>query len=124
MGPVVRVPPEVAATLERGELVEQVISVPDAVEDVDVALGPDGTLLMLVEAARQGYGELLDAIAGSDYVRDHATGDGFVLTVLDVDEKAHPYPGGPVTAASVRDHLALAYYGDPGERRPVLDPAH
>jgi hypothetical protein len=121
MGPVVRVPREVADTLERGSLVEQVISTADAVDAVDVALGPDGQLLMLVEAAHQGYSELVAAIVFSDYVRSYTDGAPFVLTVRDAHEVVHPHPAGPVTEASVRAQLALAYYGDPGERRPIVD---
>jgi hypothetical protein len=120
MGPVVRVPAEVAASLETGDLVEQVITVADAVDVVDIQLGPDdGTLLMLVEAAPQGYDELVEAILGSADVRGTA-GRPFALVVRDADEQRHTYPNDPVTAERVRALLEQAAYGDPGERRPVV----
>ena len=120
MGPVVRVPADVAAELEAGDLVEQVITVDDAVERVDVQLGPDdGTLLMLVEAARQGYEALVDALMASDDVRGLAARP-FVLVVRDADEKSHAYDDGAVTEAGVRALLEQAAYGDAGERRPLV----
>jgi hypothetical protein len=120
MGPVVRVPADLAATLQAGDLVEAVVVTSRAVDAVDVELGQGGQLLELVEAPPHGYGELLTAIIWCSYVQRGPSDGDLTLVVLDAHGAPHPFPGGTVTEASLRDHLALAHYGDPGERRPIF----
>lgn len=121
MGPVIQVPSEVVSALEAGDLVEAVVDTPGAVDTVDVQLGPDdGVLLLLVEVPVGGFDELVGVLAGSGYAHHAAASGPFVLTVRDGDGTPHPWPDGPVTESSVRRQLSLAYFGEPGDRRPLL----
>lgn len=121
MGPVIRVPREVASTLEGGRLVEAEVRTPDVVDAADVQLGSDdGVLLVLVEVPADGFDDLVRVVAESGYAQHTAASEPFVLTVRDADGSFHPWPGGPVTDSSVRGQLSLAYFGEPGNRRPLL----
>jgi hypothetical protein len=123
MGPVIRVPNEVADTLEEEtDLVEAVV-LPDAVDGFDVQLGGvlGSTVLLLVETPKNGFGGLVTVIAASAYAQSRPT--LFEMIVLDHDGGPHPFPAGDPSAQAIEDHLRLAYYGEPGDRRPLLHTA-
>lgn len=120
MGPVIRVPAEVAQTLEEEtDLVEAVV-LPDAVDGFDVELGGSfgGAVLLLAETPKEGFGRLVDVIAASAYARNRP--NPFEMVVLDKDSGPHPFPATGVNEQAIHDHLKLAYYGEPGDRRPLL----
>jgi hypothetical protein len=122
MGPTARVPDDVAEHLEQDSDLVEAIVIADAVEDPDIELGPPGgVMLALVEVPKNGFGDIVNLIANSEYANNHLNGDGFELVVRDQAGEAHLFPGGPVTPASIQGHLQLAYFGAPGDRRPLLD---
>jgi hypothetical protein len=123
MGPIVRVPDEVAERLEDTDLVEAVV-MPDAVDEPDIELGPaGGVFLLLVETPRHGFGALVGVITGSSYIKDRAQGEPPELIVRDRDGQPHPFAAPSVDDAAIQNHLGLAYFGVPGDRRPLLPPA-
>lgn len=120
MGPIIKVPDDVAHRLAaETDLVEVDPVLPDAVEEVDVQLGsPDGVVLLLRETPKGGFGRLVGMIAMSDYVKSAPV--PFELIVRDSDGIPHPFPGGDVNGDSIRDHLMRAYFGEHGDRRPLI----
>ncbi len=119
MGPVIRVPEEVARRLiEETDLVEVDHILPDAVDAVDVQLGSSsGDLMVLKERPSGGYGPLVAVIADSEYAK--SAPEPFELTVSDRDGNQHPFSGAD-NQHSIQDHLRLAYFGARGDRRPLL----
>jgi len=120
MGPVMRVPAEVAQTLEEEtDLVEAVV-LPDAVDGYDVALGGvfGSVVLLLVETPKDGFGRLVSVITASGYAQGRPS--PFEMTVLDKDGNPHSFPAVDPNGQAVEDHLKLAFYGEPGDRRPLL----
>jgi hypothetical protein len=120
MGPVIRVPADVAQTLEEEtDLVEAVV-LPDAVDGFDVALGGTfgSAVLLLVETPKGGFGPLATVITASGYAQGRPS--PFEMVVLDKDGNAHPFPAVDPTGPAIEDQLKLAYYGEPGDRRPLL----
>lgn len=120
MGPVIRVPAEVAQTLEEDtDLVEAVV-LPDAVDFHDVELGGafGSVVLVLVETPKDGFGGLVGVIAASGYAQSRP--NPFEMTVLDKDGNPHAFPATGSNEQAIHDHLKLAYYGEPGDRRPLL----
>ena len=120
MGPIIRVPNDVAQRLaEETDLVEVDPVLPDAVDELDVELGsPPGVILLLVEAPKEGFGRLVTIIAMSDYAKSRP--QPFELIVRDKDSNPHPFPGSFVNGGTIQDHLKLAYFGQPGDRRPLI----
>ncbi len=120
MGPIIRVPDDVARRLaDDTDLVEVDPLLPDAADDLDVELGSmPGVILVLTETPREGFERLVNVIADSDYAR-HAP-DPFELVVRDEDGSPHAFPGATVNAESIRDHLKLAFFGERGGRRPLI----
>ena len=120
MGPVLGVSTEVADTIkEKTDLVEVDQVLPDVVDEPDVQLGgrPFGDILLLTEAPAHGYGALIDAIV--EYA-DKGT-KPFALTVIDKDGNPHAFPAHTEpTATLLRQHLTSAFYGEPGDRRPLI----
>jgi len=122
MGPTIRVPDDVAEGLEQDSDLVEAIVIADAVEEPDIELGPPGgVMLQLVEVPKHDFAAIVEFISGSRYAASNPSGDGFQLLVRDKNGDPHPFPGGPVTADSVRAHLQLAFFGMPGDRRPLLD---
>src|SRR6202140_3148731 len=116
MGPIIWVPDDVAQRLEETDLVEAVV-MPDAVDELDVQLGAaPGVVLLLKETPNDGFGRLVSMITMSDYAK--GAPEPFELTVSDKDGNPHAFPGTVVNGQSIQDHLKLAYYGEPGDRRP------
>jgi hypothetical protein len=120
MGPVIGVPTEVADTIkETTDLVEVDQVLPDVVDEPDLQLGsrPFGDLLLLTETPTHGYGPLIDVI-----VKYADKGPRpFELTVIDKDGTAHAFPAHTEPSADVlRQHLTSAFYGEPGDRRPLI----
>ena len=115
-----RVPDDVAQRLaEDTDLVEVDPVLPNAVDELDVALGsPPGVILLLRETPPEGFGRLVSIIAMSDYAR--SAPEPFELTVSDKDGNPHAFPATAVNGQSIRDHLKLAYFGEPGDRRPLI----
>lgn len=120
MGPIIRVPADVAQRLaEDTDLVEVEPLLPDAVEEPDVELGsPPGVNVLLVETPKEGFGRLVTLIAMSDYAKGLPV--PFLLTVRDQDSNPHPFQGTAVNEQSIQDHLRLAYFGERGDRRPLI----
>jgi len=120
MGPVIAVPDEVARKLkEETDLVEVDEVLPDIVESLDLQLGAvPGDILVLVETPAQGFGQLIDLIAASGYAK--SAPQPFALTVSDQQGSPHTFAAAEVSEETIRDHLALAYFGEPGNRRPLL----
>jgi hypothetical protein len=119
MGPVIGVPEDVADQLEQDTDLVEVIVTPDAVDELDISLGEQPSVfLLLTETPKNGFGALVDAINGSSYVRSRPR--PLALTVRDQDGTEHPFSGSIVDEASIGDHLQLTYYGEPGDRRPLL----
>jgi len=117
MGPIIGVPDEVAETLEQDTDLVEVVAMADAVDQLDVQLGSaPGVFLLLVETPKNGFGQLLTTI--SDYAG--RTSGSLALTVRDKEGTAHPFPDTTASPQSIHDHLKLAYYGEPGDRRPLL----
>jgi hypothetical protein len=45
----------------------------------------------------------------------------FELTVMDKNSTPHAFPPNlEPNGQSIRDHLKLAFYGEPGDRRPLI----
>jgi hypothetical protein len=119
MGPIIRVPDDVAQQLaQETDLVEVDPVLPDAVDELDVALGSRGVILLLKETPPDGFGRLVSIIATSDYAK--STPEAFELTVRDKDGNPHAFPATAVNGQSILDHLKLAYFGEPGARRPLI----
>ncbi len=120
MGPVIGVPVDVAEAIkDKTDLVEVDEVLPDVVDQPDVQVGraPFGDLLLLIEAPVQGYGPLVGIL--SDYARNGPR--PLELVVMDKDGNPHAFPGQvDVDDGSIHDHLKLAYYGEPGDRRPLI----
>jgi len=120
MGPIIRVPDDVAQRLaEETDLVEVDPLLPDAVDEIDIDLGPmPGVVLLLKETPSDGYGRLVSMITTSNYAKSAPT--PFELIVRDKDGNPHAFPGNAVNGQSIQDHLKLAFYGEPGGRQPLL----
>jgi len=114
------VPDDVAQRLaEETDLVEVDPVLPDAVNELDVELGsPPGVVLLLTETPKDGFGRLVSMIAASDYVK--SAPNSFELTVRDKDGNLHAFPTTAVNGQSILDHLKLAFFGEPGDRRPLI----
>jgi hypothetical protein len=120
MGPVIGVPVDVAESIKDGtDLVEVDEVLPDVVEEPDVQLGgsPFGDLLLLTETPRQGYGSLVSIFA--DYAKNGPRPFDLVVTDKNGDRHAFP-PHLEPNGQSIGDHLKLAFYGEPGDRRPLI----
>ena len=118
MGPIIRVPDDVAQRLEETDLVEAVV-MPDAVDELDVQLGATpGVVLLLKETPDHGFGLLVSIITMSDYAQ--SAPNPFELTVTDEDNNPHAFPLTAVNWQSIQDHLKLAYFGERGDRRPLI----
>lgn len=122
MGPVIAVPDDVAGRLkEETDLVEVDEVLPDIVETLDVQLGDEpGDILLLTETPAEGFGRLIDLIADSEYAKSGSR--SFALTVSDQQGNPHAFAATEVSEETIRNHLALAYFGEPGNRRPLLRP--
>jgi hypothetical protein len=119
MGPIIGVPGDVAEQLEQDTDLVEVIVEPDAVDELDISLGQQPSVfLLLTETPKNGFGALVDVITASSYVQSRPR--PFALTVRDKDGKEHPFSGSIVDQSSIGDHLQLTYYGEPGDRRPLL----
>ena len=120
MGPIIMVPDDVARRLaEETDLVEVDPVLPDAVDEPDVELGnPPGVNVLLVETPKEGFGRLVSLIAMSDYAK--SSPEPFDLIVRDKDGNPHAFPGNAVNGQSIQDHLKLAYFGERGDRRPLI----
>jgi hypothetical protein len=120
MGPVIGVPADVADTIkETTDLVEVDQVLPDVVDEPDVQLGgrPFGDILLLTETPPHGYEPLMDVIVR---YADKAPRP-FELTVIDQDGNRHAYPTSrEPSAEALRQHLTSAFYGEPGDRRPLI----
>ncbi len=120
MGPVVGVPDELARRIKDDtDLVEvdQVLSDVIDVPDVQVGPAPLDDRILLVEAPRSGYGRLVSVI--SEYANNAPK--PFVMVVVDQHGDPHPFPAdADVGDESIRAHLKLACYGEPGDRRPLI----
>jgi hypothetical protein len=118
MGPIIRVPEDVAQRLEETDLVEAVVQ-PDAVDEPDVQLGvTPGVFLLLTETPKDGFGHLVSLIAMSDYAK--SAPEPFELIVRDKDSNSHAFFGAAVNGQSIQDHLKMGYFGAPGDRRPLI----
>ena len=119
MGPVIGVPNELAQRIkDETDLVEVDAVLPDVVDVFDVQIGatPED-ILLLVETPKDGFGPLVSLI--TDFAQ-HAPGP-FELVVSDEQGNPHALPGTlGDSPESVRDHLKLAFFGEPGDRRPLL----
>jgi Ni,Fe-hydrogenase III component G len=54
----------------------------------------------------------------SDYAK--SAPEPFELIVRDKDSITHAFPATAVNEQSIQDHLKLAYFGAPGDRRPLI----
>jgi hypothetical protein len=119
MGPVIGVPNEVAQRIKDDtDLVEVDEVLPDLVDEYDVQLGgtPEDVLL-LVETPKDGFGRLVSFI--TEFAKSAPR--PFELIVSDQHGNPHAFPGHlDVNGRSIMDHLKLAYFGEPGDRRPLL----
>jgi hypothetical protein len=120
MGPIVRVPDDVAQRLvEETDLVEVDPLLPDAVDEVDVELGgASGVDMLLKEDPKDGFGLLVSMIVTSDYAK--SAPEPFDLIVRDKDGNPHAFSATAVNGESILDHLKLAFFGEPGDRRPLI----
>jgi hypothetical protein len=120
MGPIIRVPEDVAHRLEEGtDLDEVVIDTPRAIDEPDLQLGATpGVFLVLTETSQHGFGRLVSMIAMSDYAR--SAPEPFELIVRDKDSLPHAFPSTVVNGQAIQDHLKLAYFGELGDRRPLF----
>jgi len=120
VGPVIGVPVDVAqAIMDKTDLVEVDEVLPDVVDEPDLQLGgkPFGDILLLTETPKDRYGLLVSIF--TDYAKSGPT--PFELIVIDKDGNPHAFPVQiDVDGGSIRDHLKLAYYGEPGDRRPLI----
>ena len=118
MGPVIRVPADVARRLiEETDLVEAAHLLLDTVDELDVELGDTtGEVMLLTETPKDGYGRLVS------FVVEYASGSPipFELTVCDKQGDMHEFSAGVVNEESIHDHLKLAYFGELGDRRPLI----
>jgi len=126
MGPILRVPDDVAQRLEEDTDLVETIVMADAVDQADVEFGPTpGVFLLLTETPKEGFGVLAAVLAVSGYAQSHP--HPFGLIVRDHDGAAVAYPDGSVSEQSIHDHLKQAFFGEPGDRRPLIrdgDAAH
>jgi hypothetical protein len=120
MGPIIRVPDDVAQKLvKETDLVEVDPVLPDAVDEVDVELGgSSGVDVLLKEDPKDGFGLLASILTMSDYAKSAPT--PFELIVRDKEGNPHAFPGNAVNGQSIQDHLKLAFFGEPGDRRPLI----
>jgi len=120
LGPIIRVPNDVAHRLaEETDLVEVDPVLPDAVDELDVELGSEpGVVLLLTETPKDGFGRLVSIITKSEYAMRASS--PFELTVRDKDGNPHAFPTTAVNGQSILDHLRLAFFGEPGDRRPLI----
>jgi len=120
LGPIIRVPDDVAQRLaEETDLVEVDPVLPDAVDELDVELGSQpGVVLLLTETPKDGFGRLVNMIATSEYAQ--GAPEPFELIVRDKDGNPHAFPTTAVNGQSILDHLKLAFFGEPGDRRPLI----
>jgi len=120
MGPVIMVPDDVAQRLiTETDLVEVADVMADAVDTVDLRLGSTAEhTMVLKERPRDGYGQVVSLIAASEYAKSNP--QPFELTVSDKDGNPLPFPDGAVNGQSIQDHLKLAFFGESGDRRPLL----
>ena len=100
------------------ELVEVDEVLPDVVDEFDIQLGgaPED-ILLLVETPRAGFEPLVS------YITDFAirAPRPLQLVVSDQNGSPHMFPDHlDVNEQSIRDHLKLAYFGEPGDRRRLL----
>jgi hypothetical protein len=120
MGPSMGVPVNVAQVIkDTTDLVEVDEVLSDIVEEPDMQLGgtPFGDRLVLTETPRQGYGRLVSIIV--DYAKNGPR--PFELIVMDKDGDPHAFPPHvEPNDQTIRDHLKLAFYGEPGDRRPLI----
>ena len=99
----------------RGE-VDEVL--PD-IEEPAVQLGgtPFDDLLLLTETPSEGYGRLVSIF--TDYAKNGPR--PFELIVMDEDNNPKAFPPHlQPNGQTIRDHLKLALYGEPGDRRPLI----
>lgn len=117
MGPVIMVPEDVARRLiEETDLVEADHVLSDAVDAFDVQLGATpGDIMLLRERPKDGYGQLVTFV--TEYAK--SAPEALALTVSDKDGNPHPFSG-PGDEQSIQDHLKLAFFGERGDRRPLL----
>ena len=120
MGPIIRVPDDVARRLaEETDLVEVDPVLADAVDELDVELGSEpGVILLLAETPKDGFGSLLSIFTASEYAKSGPS--PFELTVRDKDGNPHSFPTTAVNEQSILDHLKLTFFGEPGDRRPLI----
>jgi hypothetical protein len=120
MGPVIGVPLDVAQAIKDGtDLVEVDEVLPDVVEEPDVQLGgtPFGDLLLLTETPNERYDRLVSIF--TDYAKNGPR--PFELIVMDKNSNPHPFPPHlEPNGQTIGDHLKLAFYGEPGDRRPLI----
>jgi hypothetical protein len=75
--------------------------------------------LLLVETPKDGFGRLVSIIA--NYAKNAPR--PFEMVVSDQNGTLHPFPPhSDVGEKPIEDHLRLAHYGEPGDRRPLLRP--
>ncbi len=100
-------------------MTETLPAVPDAVDELDVELGSQpGVVLLLTETPKDGFGRLVSMIATSDYVK--SAPKPLELIVRDKDGNPHTFATTAVNGQSILDHLKLAFFGGPGDRRPLI----
>jgi hypothetical protein len=120
VGPIIGVPIDVAQAIkDTTDLVEVDGVLPDVVDEPDVQLGgtPFGDILLLTETPADGYGLLVSIFA--EYANNGPK--PFELIVIDENDIPHPFPIHiDVDRGSIRNHLKLAYYGESGDRRPLI----
>ena len=118
MGPVIMVPTDVARRIAaETHLVEVDQVLPDAVDGFDVQVGsPPGDIMLLTETPANGYEELVALIA------DHMSSAQEPMALIVTDKSGDPHALGTTEVSSqvVREHLKLAYYGAPSDRRPLF----
>jgi hypothetical protein len=109
----------VARALEQDtDLVEAIVQ-PDAVDELDVQLGSEpAVFLLLTETPRSGFGDLVTKMAESAYAKSRP--HPFEMVVRDKDGTPHPFSDSAVNEQSIGEHLKLASFGEPGDRRPFL----
>jgi len=120
MGPSIGVPVKVAQVIkDTTDLVEVDEVLPDIVEEPDVQLGgtPFGDRLVLTETPSAGFRRLVSII--TDYAKDSPR--PFELIVMDKNGNPNAFPPHlEPNGQAILDHLTLAFYGEPGDRRPLI----
>lgn len=118
MGPVIRVPADVARAIrDETDLVEVDEALATTVDVTDVRLGgDDGDLMVLEETPPDGFGALVGPIVA--YAR--AASGSLELVVADRDGNPVAFTGSAMDEGAIRRHLGQAYFGEPGDRRPLL----